>query len=51
MRLILLLLLCCGGCATGRTIVVVRGEVDGVDVAVHYELGWAHGTDRGTRRE
>ncbi len=35
---ILLVLLCCG-CATGRTTIVVSGEIDGVDVAAYYEVG------------
>lgn len=38
MKWILLLLLFCGGCATGRTIVVVRGEVDDVQIEAQYEL-------------
>lgn len=37
--LICLLCLLLAGCATGRTVVIVSGEVEGVDVAVHYELG------------
>lgn len=39
MKWILLGCLLLSGCATGRTVVVVSGEVDGIDVAVHYELG------------
>ena len=39
MKWILLLCLCLSGCATGRAVVVVRGEVDGVEVAAVYELG------------
>lgn len=44
--LILLGCLLLAGCATGRTVVVVSGEVDGVEVAAVYELGGDHGTDR-----
>jgi len=39
MRWILLAVLFLIGCATGRTIVVVRGEVDEVQVEARYELG------------
>jgi hypothetical protein len=40
MRLaILLAVLLLSGCATGRTIVVVRGEVDEVEIEARYEIG------------